>query len=96
MGPVWIGLDQRYRNSYVFATVLNPRAAIPTEWYQAGITHKAKSPRELARAAGPPEQAFVFEAIAASPTAILARWTLRTDVKTYQREGAHDTCSARG
>ncbi len=55
---MWIVFDQEYRNSYVFAGELFPRMAIPRNWYDAGIAHRAASPKELARAAGLPEETF--------------------------------------
>lgn len=58
VGSMWIVFDQRYRNSYVFATILNPRASIPTEWFEAGVAHKAGTPAALAQAIGVPETTF--------------------------------------
>jgi len=58
VGQMWMVFDQAYRNSYVFATLLNPRQAIPQEWLDAGIVRKASDPAALARATGLPETAF--------------------------------------
>jgi 3-oxosteroid 1-dehydrogenase len=71
VGTMWIIFDQRYRNNYVFATILNPRSPIPEAWFKAGIAHQAGGPAELARAAGLPEQTFLdtftrFNALAAA------------------------------
>ncbi|MFN3866356.1 MAG: 3-ketosteroid-delta-1-dehydrogenase [Demequina sp.] len=56
-GPdaIWMIFDQRYRNSYVFTGSVFPRQPLPAEWYEAGIAHKASSPRALAQAIGVPE-----------------------------------------
>ncbi|GAA1267261.1 3-ketosteroid-delta-1-dehydrogenase [Pseudonocardia aurantiaca] len=59
VGTTWLVFDQRYRNSYVFAGVLFPRMPIPQAWYDGGIVHRAKTPADLARAAGLPEETFV-------------------------------------
>jgi len=56
--PMWLVFDQSYRNSYVFATILNPRQAVPAAWFEAGVAVRADSPEDLARAAGLPVQAF--------------------------------------
>lgn len=58
IGTMWLVFDQRYRNSYVFAGSLFPRMAIPKQWFETGIAHRASTPAELARTAGLPEDAF--------------------------------------
>ncbi|MFJ9313329.1 3-ketosteroid-delta-1-dehydrogenase [Pimelobacter simplex] len=58
VGSMWLVFDQSYRNSYVLAGSLFPRMALPQEWYDAGIAHRAGTAAELARAAGLPEDAF--------------------------------------
>jgi 3-oxosteroid 1-dehydrogenase len=45
--PSWLILDQRYRNSYVFAG-LPPRRPLPRRWYAAGAVHRAPTIAELA------------------------------------------------
>ncbi|MFD5026939.1 3-ketosteroid-delta-1-dehydrogenase [Streptomyces sp. NPDC058373] len=57
-GPLWLVFDQQYRNSYVFAGACFPRMALPREWYEAGIAHRAGDAAALARGAGLPEDAF--------------------------------------
>ncbi|XBB66546.1 3-ketosteroid-delta-1-dehydrogenase [Nocardioides sp. WV_118_6] len=59
VGTMWLVFDQAYRNSYVLAGSLFPRMALPQQWYDAGIAHKAGSAAELARATGLPEDALV-------------------------------------
>jgi 3-oxosteroid 1-dehydrogenase len=45
--PAWLIIDQRYRNSYVFAGLL-PRKPLPRRWYQAGAVYRAPTVAELA------------------------------------------------
>jgi 3-oxosteroid 1-dehydrogenase len=45
--PAWLIIDQRYRNSYVFAG-LPPRKPLPRRWYAAGAVHRAPTIAELA------------------------------------------------
>jgi 3-oxosteroid 1-dehydrogenase len=45
--PAWLIIDQRYRNSYVFAG-LPPRKPLPRRWYAAGAVFRAPSLAELA------------------------------------------------
>ncbi|MGB6245108.1 3-ketosteroid-delta-1-dehydrogenase [Gordonia sp. (in: high G+C Gram-positive bacteria)] len=52
IGQMWIVFDQKYRNSYVFAGELFPRAPIPQGWYDAGTAFTADSIDELADATG--------------------------------------------
>jgi len=49
--PAWLILDQRYRNSYVFAG-LPPRKPLPRRWYAAGTVFKAATIAELAQQVG--------------------------------------------
>jgi 3-oxosteroid 1-dehydrogenase len=49
--PSWLIIDQRYRNSYVFAG-LPPRRPLPRRWYAAGAVYRAPTIAELAREAG--------------------------------------------
>jgi 3-oxosteroid 1-dehydrogenase len=49
--PAWLILDQRYRNSYVFAG-LPPRRPLPRRWYAAGAVFRAGSLTELAEQVG--------------------------------------------
>jgi 3-oxosteroid 1-dehydrogenase len=49
--PAWLILDQRYRNSYVFAG-LPPRRPLPRRWYAAGAVFRAESLAELAEKVG--------------------------------------------
>src|SRR5262249_3465287 len=49
--PAWLILDQRYRNSYVFAG-LPPRKPLPRRWYAAGIVFRAATVAELAQQVG--------------------------------------------
>lgn len=55
---MWLVFDQKFRDSYMLAGVLFPGMAIPEAWYAAGIAVKGSNPRELARAAGVPEETF--------------------------------------
>jgi 3-oxosteroid 1-dehydrogenase len=45
--PAWLIIDQRYRNSYVFAG-LPPRKPLPRRWYAAGAVFRAGTLAELA------------------------------------------------
>jgi 3-oxosteroid 1-dehydrogenase len=49
--PSWLIIDQRYRNSYVFAG-LPPRRPLPRRWYAAGAVHRAPTIAELAEQIG--------------------------------------------
>ncbi len=49
--PAWLIIDQRYRNSYVFAGLL-PRKPLPRRWYQAGAVYRAPTVAELAGQVG--------------------------------------------
>jgi 3-oxosteroid 1-dehydrogenase len=49
--PAWLILDQRYRNSYVFAG-LPPRRPLPRRWYAAGAVFRAETLAELAGQVG--------------------------------------------
>lgn len=55
---MWIVFDQKYRNSYVFAAELFPRMAIPQNWYDAEIAHRAGSISTLAAKMGVSESAL--------------------------------------
>lgn len=55
---MWIIFDQKYRNKYIFAGSVFPRAPLPEEWYENHIAFKADSPEELAEKAGLPTTAF--------------------------------------
>jgi 3-oxosteroid 1-dehydrogenase len=45
--PAWLIIDQRYRDTYVFAG-LPPRRPLPRRWYQAGAVYRAPALTELA------------------------------------------------
>jgi len=49
--PAWLIIDQRYRNSYVFAG-LPPRKPLPRRWYRAGAVYRAPTIAELAGQVG--------------------------------------------
>ena len=49
--PAWLIIDQRYRNSYVFAG-LPPRKPLPRRWYAAGAVFRGATLDELAGQAG--------------------------------------------
>jgi 3-oxosteroid 1-dehydrogenase len=49
--PAWLIIDQRYRNSYVFAG-LPPRKSLPRRWYAAGAVYRAPAIAELAEQVG--------------------------------------------
>ncbi len=49
--PAWLIIDQRYRNSYVFAG-LPPRKPLPRRWYAAGAVYRAATLAELAGQVG--------------------------------------------
>ena len=49
--PAWLIVDQRYRNSYVFAG-LPPRKPLPRRWYAAGAVFRAATVAELADEVG--------------------------------------------
>ncbi len=52
--PAWLLFDQKYRNSYVFGGGIMPRQALPQEWYDAGLAHKADTIDALAGKLGIP------------------------------------------
>jgi 3-oxosteroid 1-dehydrogenase len=45
--PAWLIIDQRYRDTYVFAG-RPPRRPLPRRWYAAGAVHRAPALAELA------------------------------------------------
>jgi 3-oxosteroid 1-dehydrogenase len=49
--PAWLIIDQRYRNTYVFAGRA-PRKPLPRRWYAAGTAHRAPTIAELAERVG--------------------------------------------
>ena len=49
--PAWLILDQRYRNSYVFAG-MPPRKPLPRSWYAAGAAFRADTLAALAAQVG--------------------------------------------
>jgi 3-oxosteroid 1-dehydrogenase len=49
--PAWLIIDQRYRNTYVFAG-LPPRKPLPRRWYRAGAVYRAPTIAELAEQVG--------------------------------------------
>ncbi|MDG4951332.1 3-ketosteroid-delta-1-dehydrogenase [Weeksellaceae bacterium KMM 9724] len=55
---MYIILDTKYKNSYLFGGSVFPYAPFPEEWYEAGIVHKAESPAALAKAIGVPAEKF--------------------------------------
>lgn len=55
---MWLIFDQKYRNSYILAGLVFPRAALPKDWYSAGMAHQAKSTEELAEKIGVPKENF--------------------------------------
>lgn len=55
---MWIVFDQQYKMSYIFGSEVFPGMPLPKEWYEAGVAFKAKTPAELARKIGVPEDAF--------------------------------------
>lgn len=55
VGQMWLIFDQTYRNRYLFAASVFPRASIPEAWFDAGVAFKADTPAALARAVGIPE-----------------------------------------
>lgn len=59
VGDMWLVFDQRYRNSYVFATELFPRMPIPQAWKDAGVAVSADDAPTLAAQMGVPVEAFV-------------------------------------
>lgn len=59
IGDMWLVFDQTYRNRYILAGSLFPRAKLPESWYTSGIAHTADSIEELAKSIGLPEKDFV-------------------------------------
>lgn len=53
--PVWMVMDQTFRNRYLFGAGLFPRQPFPQAWYDAGIVHQASTVAELAATVGLPE-----------------------------------------
>ncbi|MFA5668957.1 MAG: 3-ketosteroid-delta-1-dehydrogenase [Balneolaceae bacterium] len=58
IGDMWLIFDQTYRNRYLLAGSVYPRAALPEDWYKSGIAFSADTPEELAKAVGLPEKDF--------------------------------------
>lgn len=58
VGDMWLIFDQRYRDGYLFAGAIAPRAPLPESWYRAGIAHRAATPQGLAEAIGLPVRTF--------------------------------------
>ncbi len=85
VGQMWLVLDQANRNSYLLATSVMPRAPLPQDWYDKGIAVKAENPRDLARAAGLPEDAF-----AATVERFNADAAQGTDTLFHRGENAYD------
>lgn len=56
---MWLVFDQTYRNRYLLAGSVYPRAALPEQWYKAGIAHNATDSAELAEKIGVPEENFI-------------------------------------
>ena len=59
IGDMWLVFDQTYRNRYILAGSVFPRAALPKEWYEAGIAFSADTPEELAQSACIPVTDFI-------------------------------------
>ncbi len=53
--PVWMVLDQTFRNRYLFGAGLFPRQPFPQAWYDAGVVRRADSIEALAHALGMPD-----------------------------------------
>ena len=49
---MWFVFDQAYKNRYVIAGAVFPRAPIPQAWYDAGIAHRADGVDGLAKGLG--------------------------------------------
>ena len=58
---MWLVMDQRYRDRYVFAGSVFPMMPFPKSWYDRGIAVRGKTPQELAAAAGLPATTFTDE-----------------------------------
>src|SRR5690554_4329530 len=58
IGDMWMIFDQTYRNRYLLAGSIYPRAALPEDWYKSDIAFSANSPEELAKKVGLPKEAF--------------------------------------
>jgi hypothetical protein len=52
--PMWLIFDQTYRNRYLFASSVLPRAPIPKVFYDSGVVVKADSIAELGQKIGVP------------------------------------------
>lgn len=50
--PLWMIMDQQFKNRYIVGGTVMPRMPFPKEWYEAGVVHKAKSIDELGRKIG--------------------------------------------
>jgi 3-oxosteroid 1-dehydrogenase len=55
---MWLIIDQRYKNRYLFAGTIFPMMPIPKEWFDAGIAFTADTPEALAKAMHVPQSAF--------------------------------------
>lgn len=58
IGDMWLVFDQTYRDRYLLAGSVFPRAKLPEAWYKVGIAFTADTPQELAKAVGLPEKDF--------------------------------------
>lgn len=58
IGDLWMVFDQTYRNRYLLAGAVFPKAPLPDKWYDAGIAFTADTANELARKIGLPEAQF--------------------------------------
>ena len=58
IGDMWLIFDQTYRNRYLLAGSVFPRAKLPEEWYEAGIAFSGETAQALAKAVGLPEKDF--------------------------------------
>lgn len=58
IGDLWLVFDQTYRNNYLLAGSVFPKAPLPDSWYAAGIAFTANTAGELAQQVGLPEQDF--------------------------------------
>lgn len=53
--PVWMVMDQQFRNRYLFGGGIFPRQAFPQAWYDADVVRKAATIADLARDLGMPD-----------------------------------------
>ena len=58
VNDMYIILDTKYKNSYLFAGSVFPRTPFPQQWYDAKIAFKANSAEELAKLIGVPQDKF--------------------------------------